>query len=75
LLTAGLNPAARGVSTLEPVNRRKVIVAGMIGNALEWYDFSVYGYFVGAIGQHFFPREDHTARNCWRRSGCSRSAI
>jgi MHS family proline/betaine transporter-like MFS transporter len=27
----------------------------MIGNALEWYDFSVYGYFVGAIGQHFFP--------------------
>jgi MHS family proline/betaine transporter-like MFS transporter len=47
---------------LEPVNRRKVIVAGMIGNALEWYDFSVYGYFVGAIGQHFFPRENHTAQ-------------
>jgi len=34
----------------------------MIGNALEWYDFSVYGYFVGAIGQHFFPRENHTAQ-------------
>ena len=47
---------------MEPVNRRKVIVAGMIGNALEWYDFSVYGYFVGAIGQHFFPRENHTAQ-------------
>src|SRR5258707_6771305 len=34
----------------------------MIGNALEWYDFSVYGYFVGAIGEHFFPRENHTAQ-------------
>jgi MHS family proline/betaine transporter-like MFS transporter len=47
---------------VEPASRRRVIVAGMIGNALEWYDFSVYGYFVGAIGQHFFPREDHTAQ-------------
>jgi MHS family proline/betaine transporter-like MFS transporter len=47
---------------VEPASRRKVIVAGMIGNALEWYDFSVYGYFVGAIGQHFFPRENHTAQ-------------
>src|SRR3981081_2622640 len=34
----------------------------MIGNALEWYDFSVYGYFVAAIGAHFFPRENHTAQ-------------
>src|SRR5438105_15689573 len=34
----------------------------MIGNALEWYDFSIYGYFVGAIGQNFFPRENHTAQ-------------
>ena len=40
---------------MEPASRRRVIVAGMIGNALEWYDFSVYGYFVAAIGQHFFP--------------------
>ena len=47
---------------MEPVNRRKIIVAGMIGNALEWYDFSVYGYFVSAIGEHFFPRENHTAQ-------------
>src|SRR5258708_37860826 len=34
----------------------------MIGNALEWYDFSVYGYFVGAIGQRCLPRENHTAQ-------------
>ncbi len=47
---------------MESASRRKVIIAGMIGNALEWYDFSIYGYFVGAIGQHFFPRENHTAQ-------------
>ena len=23
---------------------RKVITAGVIGNALEWYDFGIYGY-------------------------------
>jgi MHS family proline/betaine transporter-like MFS transporter len=33
---------------------RRVIAAGMIGNVLEWYDFSVYGFFATAIGQAFF---------------------
>ena len=34
---------------------RRVIVTGMIGNVLEWYDFFVYGFFATAIGQAFFP--------------------
>jgi MFS transporter, MHS family, proline/betaine transporter len=38
---------------------RRAILAGMIGNVMEWYDFAVYGYFAGIIGQHFFPAEDH----------------
>src|SRR5262245_6769922 len=28
---------------------------------MEWYDFSIYGYFVATIGRHFFPSEDATA--------------
>ena len=24
---------------------RKAVIAGTIGNVLEWYDFGVYGYF------------------------------
>jgi MHS family proline/betaine transporter-like MFS transporter len=28
----------------------------MIGNALEWYDFVLYGYFATIIGQLFFPK-------------------
>ncbi|KJW02441.1 H+ symporter family protein [Rickettsia endosymbiont of Ixodes pacificus] len=34
---------------------RKVIISGMIGNALEWYDYALYAQFAYIIGQHFFP--------------------
>ena len=30
----------------------------MIGNALEWYDFAIYGYFAATIGTHFFPADN-----------------
>ena len=43
------------------VGRRQLILAGMAGNAMEWYDFSVYGYFAATLGRHFFPSEDATA--------------
>jgi len=36
--------------------------AGMIGNALEWYDFAIYGYFAVQIGRHFFPHDDAVAQ-------------
>src|ERR1700722_12366626 len=35
--------------------RRTAILAGVIGNVLEWYDFAVYGYFVPVISRLFFP--------------------
>lgn len=41
---------------------RRIIVAGAIGNVLEWYDFAVYGYFAAAIGRAFFPQEDPVAQ-------------
>ena len=41
---------------------RRVIAAGMIGNALEWYDFAIYGYFAAQIGRHFFPHHDPVAQ-------------
>ena len=37
--------------------RRNAILAGVIGNVLEWYDFAVYGYFVPVISQLFFPNK------------------
>jgi MFS transporter, MHS family, proline/betaine transporter len=37
---------------------RRAIIAGLAGNVMEWYDFSVYGYFASSIGRHFFPAQD-----------------
>ncbi len=34
---------------------KKVIISCMIGNALEWYDFALYGYFAGIIAKAIFP--------------------
>ncbi|MBI3628559.1 MAG: MFS transporter [Candidatus Rokubacteria bacterium] len=33
------------------------IVAGTIGNVIEWYDFAVYAYFAPTIGALFFPSD------------------
>ncbi len=43
-----------------PHSRRRVIIAGMAGNILEWYDFSVYGFFAESLGQNFFPSHSRT---------------
>ena len=32
-------------------------MAGAIGNALEWYDFALYGYFAPVFAAMFFPSE------------------
>ena len=34
------------------------MLAGIVGNVMEWYDFAVYGYFAVVIGKLFFPSED-----------------
>lgn len=44
----------------EPINIRSLL-AGFVGNILEWYDFTVYGYFATVIGSLFFPSEDKIA--------------
>lgn len=38
----------------------RLVMAGVAGNILEWYDFSVYGFFAGAIGRNFFPAANPT---------------
>jgi hypothetical protein len=32
------------------------VVAGAIGNALEFYDFAVFAYLVPILGTLFFPQ-------------------
>lgn len=38
----------------------RLILATSVGNALEWYDLIVYGYFAGPLSRQFFPTKDHT---------------
>jgi len=37
---------------------KKVVISGMIGNALEWYDYALYAQFTTIIAQHFFPHSE-----------------
>jgi MHS family proline/betaine transporter-like MFS transporter len=36
----------------------KAVLAGSIGNALEWFDYGLYGYFAAIISSLFFPAKD-----------------
>ncbi len=35
----------------------KILVAGSVGNVLEWYDFALYGYFAPILAGLFFPSD------------------
>ncbi|UKA66586.1 MFS transporter [Arthrobacter sp. FW306-05-C] len=55
-------------TTLEPVHEtklsprgRKAIIAGGIGNAVEWVDWAVYTTFSSVFAHHFFPKSDPIA--------------
>ena len=52
-MEAELVPAA--ARDLPGASQRGLAIAGMAGNILEWYDFSIYGFFAYAIGENFFP--------------------
>ncbi|WP_148311800.1 MFS transporter [Paraburkholderia xenovorans] len=41
--------------------RKKVARAGAIGNFIEFYDFTLYGFFAVTIAELFFPRFDSVA--------------
>jgi MHS family proline/betaine transporter-like MFS transporter len=52
--------------TAEAINKeirsaeRRIVIAGLAGNVMEWYDFGTYGFFAAIIGKQFFPAHDPT---------------
>ena len=44
-----------------PKLERKAVAAVVLGNALEFYDFTVYAFFAVPIGETFFPSKDPTS--------------
>jgi MHS family proline/betaine transporter-like MFS transporter len=43
------------------ISRKSVIMGGVAGNIMEWYDFAVYGYFAPVIAPQFFPSDSASA--------------
>lgn len=54
-MTTPTLPAQRGMPA------RRVIIAGLVGNVLEWYDFGLYGLLAPVLATHFFPSGDRIA--------------
>jgi len=45
-----------------PSTRPRLLIAGIVGNLLEWFDFAIYGFFAVTIGKLFFPVQDPVAQ-------------
>ncbi|MBV7694312.1 MFS transporter [Streptomyces sp. TRM70350] len=45
------------VTGTRPERSRRALVAGSVGNFIEWYEFGVYGYFATVIAARFFTPE------------------
>ncbi len=46
------------ITIIDDVKLKKAITAAALGNAMEWFDFGVYGFVAFALGEVFFPGAD-----------------
>lgn len=49
------------VRQADPAAVRKAVTGASIGNAVEWFDFAIYGFLATFIAANFFPSGDDTA--------------
>jgi MFS transporter, MHS family, proline/betaine transporter len=60
-IPASQSATASPHSTSAPLSKamvRRIVFSSSVGNALEWFDFLVYGYFATIIAKQFFPMRD-----------------
>ncbi|MCO4863274.1 MFS transporter [Cupriavidus sp. WGlv3] len=53
--SAPYTPPTQAAPAIQPSQRRRAIIATVIGNGLEWFDFTVYSFFAVIIARLFFP--------------------
>jgi MHS family proline/betaine transporter-like MFS transporter len=41
--------------------RKTAVIAGIVGNIMEWYDFALYGFMASTLSELFFPEGHKTA--------------
>jgi hypothetical protein len=54
-------PASRGERSGGTSDVRKAVTGASIGNAVEWFDFAIYGFLATFIAANFFPSGNETA--------------
>lgn len=57
----GIGQAAAARAPGKPAINKRVIIVATVGNALEWYDFTVFTFFAAIIAKQFFPIDNPTA--------------
>src|SRR5689334_17929191 len=55
-----MSATAAAAATPRQASTFRILAAAAIGNALEWYDILIYGYFAVTISRLFFPNSDPT---------------
>ena len=53
-----MDAAATGPG-IPPRHLWRAVIASIIGNGLEWYNFILYGFFAAVISDTFFPSSNH----------------
>lgn len=48
----------KDITIVDDAKVRKAITAAALGNAMEWFDFGVYGFVAYVLGKVFFPGAD-----------------
>jgi MHS family proline/betaine transporter-like MFS transporter len=54
-MLSGAATPARPAAVPAAAQVRRAVIASVIGNGLEWFDFLIYGYFAKTIAHVFFP--------------------
>jgi len=61
MLVSGKTGGQQLEKQAEQPSSARVVVAGAIGNAIEFYDFTVYAFLASYFAAHFFPSTDPIA--------------
>ncbi|MFJ6478835.1 MULTISPECIES: MFS transporter [unclassified Streptomyces] len=56
-MTTPVPGPVRPPAAVRPDGARRALVAGSVGNFIEWYEFGIYGYFASVIAAQFFTPE------------------
>lgn len=48
-------------TTADPAAVRRAVRGAAVGNAVEWFDFAIYGFLATYIATNFFPSDNETA--------------